>query len=124
MPKSYGIVLKEIREKNKKTQSDIAHLIGKSTMYISNIEKGKNGPLKGKDLDVILEALQVKEEDAIRIKSKALLESRKMPEELLRYFMSNPCLLELMITLCANNVEEDNEDILKTYYERIMKNHV
>ncbi len=121
---SYGNILKELREKNKMTQTEFANLINKSTMYISNIENGKNGPLKGSDLNSILNILQVSESDIVKIKSAALLESSKIPEDISLYLRSNPGILELVVTLSINNINEREEEIIKKYYERIKKQYV
>ena len=124
MDPSYGNILKEIRIKNKKTQTDIALLIDKTTMYISNIENGKNGPLDGADLDTILGSLGVSEHDVVRLKSKALLEGAKVSNDLLKYLKENPVILEFLITLCLKNIDGTESKIIKQYYERIRKNYV
>ena len=118
MSSLFGPLLKEIREKNKKTQTDIADIVGKTTMYISNIENGKNGPLKDKDLDQLLTALDANEEERSKLKCAAIIESRKIPAEMATYFLEKPESLELVIMLCTDNADEKSLSLIKTYYEK------
>ena len=57
----FGDYFKELRKSKDVTQKQIADAIGKSTMLISGIETGKNGPFTEADLESVSEVLSLSE---------------------------------------------------------------
>ena len=87
--KTFGEYLKELRLAKKVSQSKLAAAIGKTTMYISNIEKGKNNPPDESQLEKIAVELELDAQERLSLIDKAAAD---------RGTVAN----DLVITLSAN----------------------
>ena len=54
----FGIYFRRLRKEKNVTQKQVADIIAKNPMLISNIENGKNGPFSDSDLKKIVTQLQ------------------------------------------------------------------
>ena len=87
--KTFGDYLKELRLSKKVSQGKLAAAIGKTTMYISNIEKGKNNPPDESQLEKIAVELELDAQERLSLIDKAAAD---------RGTVAN----DLVITLSAN----------------------
>ena len=69
--KTFGEYLKDLRLAKKASQGKLAAAIGKTTMYISNIEKGKNNPPDESQLEKIVVALELGGKERLSLIDKA-----------------------------------------------------
>lgn len=66
VPKLFGKRLREIRQKKKKSQGDIAKALGVDRSYISGIERGVRNPSL-KNIERIARALNVEPSELLEI---------------------------------------------------------
>ncbi len=96
---SFGTYFKELRNKKKKKQSDIAKVIHKSNMLISGVENGKNGPFSEKDLYLISECFGLSEDEKNQLFIEAAIERGSVPECLATYMKDYKKSYALLYTL-------------------------
>lgn len=93
----FGILLKQKRQEANLRQEELAVVIGKTSQYISNIEKGKNNaPPKETDIDALIQKLDLDPEDAREFKVKAAADRQQLPKPQMHYILSHPSLLRLL----------------------------
>lgn len=95
----FGDYFKNLRKSKDITQKQIADALGKSTMLISGIETGKNGPFTESDLESVANVLSLSEEEKRQLYIEVAKEKGTLPAHLLEYVMSHDevfCLLEIL----------------------------
>lgn len=96
-PTKFGLYLKEKRKKYKLNQSQVADAIGKTSQYISNIEKGKNNaPPDDTSLEKLIKALTLSEEEAKEFRIKAAADRHRLPKTQMDYLSNNDSLIKLI----------------------------
>ncbi|MBR3015686.1 MAG: helix-turn-helix transcriptional regulator [Clostridia bacterium] len=96
-PSDFGKYLKEKRLSIGINQTQLAAYINKTGQYISNIEKGKNNaPPDSSDIEKLIIALSLSEEEARKFRRKAAADRNRLPENETRYLLSHPALIELI----------------------------
>lgn len=108
---SFGEYFKNLRKKNHKTQGEIAKAINKSTMLISGVESGKNGPFVHEDLVKICEYLKLTEEEREKLFIEAAIERGRMPDNIVAYMKEFRMVYRLIVTLRRKNYTD--ADILE-----------
>ena len=104
-PSEFGLFLKEKRMAIGLNQSDLANAIGKSTQYISNIEKGKNNsPPNEKDIEKLIEVLTLKGNEIQQFKEKAAFDRNQLPKDQMNYIFEHPKIIELLNFAIKNNI--------------------
>lgn len=93
---NFGKLLREKRVKYGKTQECLAELIGKNKMLISNMEKGKNNPPRGKDLDNMIDALGLDDKERKEFQIEAALERGTLPNEIINRVKEDKRILEIL----------------------------
>ena len=68
---TFGEYLKRLRLAKNASQGNLATAIGKTTMYISNIEKGKNNPPDESQLQKIADVLNLDEQERLNLIDEA-----------------------------------------------------
>ena len=96
---SFGTYFKELRNKKKKTQNDIAKAINKSNMLISGVENSKNGPFSEEDLYKISECLELSEAEKNQLFIEAAIERGRIPETIASYMKDYKMAYVLLYTL-------------------------
>ena len=96
-PTAFGLYLKEKRKKYKLNQSQVADAIGKTSQYISNIEKGKNNaPPDDDSLEKLIKALTLDEDEAKEFRVKAAADRHRLPKTQMDYLKKNDSLIKLI----------------------------
>jgi transcriptional regulator with XRE-family HTH domain len=89
--------LKAKRNQAGLTQEQLALSIGKTGMYISNIEKGKNNsPPKQSDLFTLATKLNLDESEHIIFMEAAAADRSTLPKEMIDYIYKCPSLKNLI----------------------------
>ena len=96
-PTAFGLCLKEKRKKYKLNQSQVADAIGKTSQYISNIEKGKNNaPPDDFSLEKLIRVLTLNDDEAKEFRAKAAADRNRLPKTQMEYLRKNKSLIELI----------------------------
>ena len=74
------------------TQEVVAEKIGKTSMLISNYEKGKAEPPIGQQLEALIAAVEASEDDADELRFLAALRRNAMPDDISDYFFTSPAV--------------------------------
>lgn len=119
----FGKYFKNLRKAKNVTQKQIADAIGKSTMLISGIENGKNGPFTEKDLELISRVLMLSETEKSQLFIEAAKTKGTLPKYLLDYVLCHDDIYELLEVLAQKNMEEKTiKEIVK--YAKELENNV
>ena len=108
---SFGEYFRELRKKKNKKQKDIADCIGKTTMLVSGVENGKNGPFNTEDLLKISQYLNLNESEEEDLLIEAAIERGSIPDNLMEYMRQFRKTYILLSTLRKNKY--DDKDILE-----------
>ena len=93
----FGEYLKSLRQKEGLTQNELAKTIGKSGMYISNIEKGKNlSPPRQDDLAALADRLGLGKNRRNKFFELAAADRSTLPKAMVEYIFKRPSLRELI----------------------------
>lgn len=103
---SFGEYFKTIRKEKKKTQGDIAKAINKSTMLVSGVESGKNGPFIHDDLIKICDYLELNDVERDRLIIEAAVERGGIPDYLVAYMREFKNVYRLLYTLKKKNYND------------------
>ena len=96
-PTPFGLYLKEKRKKYKLNQNQVADAIGKTSQYISNIEKGKNNaPPDDTSLEKLIKVLTLNEDEAKEFRIKAAADRHRLPKTQMDYLNNNDSLIKLI----------------------------
>ena len=91
---TFGEYLKKLRGKT--PQGKLAAAIGKTTMYISNIEKGKNNPPDEVQLEKIADVLSLDEQMRFELIDKAAAERGTVARDLVMALAKNKSLRQFI----------------------------
>ena len=114
---TFGDYFRELRKSKNKTQKEIADCIGKSTMLVSGVEKGKNGPFNTEDLKKIARYLELTKDEEESIMTEAAIERGVIPEYLVEYMSRVRKVYSLLITLRNNKYTDKDISELVTNLE-------
>lgn len=91
---AFGETLKSVRLAHEPllTQEVVAERIGKTSMLISNYEKGKAEPPVGRQLEALIIAVEASEKDADELRFQAAQRRNAMPEDISDYFFTFPAV--------------------------------
>ena len=106
---TFGEYFRKLRVKKSKTQKDIAACIGKTTMLVSGVEKGKNGPFSTEDLKYIARYLELSKEEEEELLIEASAERGSIPDHLIAYMRKYRKSYELIAIL--KEKKYNNNDI-------------
>jgi transcriptional regulator with XRE-family HTH domain len=96
---TFGEYLKRLRGKT--PQGKLAAAIGKTTMYISNIENGKNNPPDEVQLEKIADVLSLDEQMRFELIDKAAAERGTVARDLVMALAKNKSLRQFIRSPCA-----------------------
>ena len=115
----FGEYFRKIRKSKNKTQKDIADCIGKSTMLVSGVENGKNGPFIAEDLKKIAQYLELTKDEEEKLMTEAAIERGVIPEYLVEYMSQVRKAYSLLITLRNNKyTDKDIIELVKNLEEK------
>lgn len=117
----FGSYFRDLRIEKQITQKQIADVIKKKPMLVSNVENGKNGPFSDNDLKKIvsfLELQRMKKDSYIRKPAKA---RGKLPQEMQAYIIKNDEAYYLLEILARNELgSESLSQIIQMVEEQIL----
>jgi len=93
---SFGEFLREKRKEHGKTQEYIAQAIGKKKMLISGMETGKNNPPQGENLENMMNALGLDDDEKIVFRTKAAFARDTLPNEIIKSVKEDERILEIL----------------------------
>jgi len=109
MAYKFGEYLRVKRNKARLTQEQLATAIGKTGMYISNIEKGKNyAPPKQEDLDALVEKLNLTSEERITFFEAAAADRSTLPKDMIDYINKCPSLRDLLRIAIDRDISDND----------------
>ena len=107
----FGIYFRKLRKEKNVTQKQVADIIAKNPMLISNIENGKNGPFSDSDLKKIVTQLHLTEDEERQLYKEAAKERGRLPKEMQDYITRNDEAYYLLDVFVKN--EFGKESLLK-----------
>lgn len=117
----FGIFLREKRKEQKKTQEYIAQAMGKKKMLVSGMETGKNNPPQGEDLEKMMEALGLDDNEKIEFRTKAAFQRDTLPDEIVKMIKEDERILEILYEIkkskLTNKKYKKIKEILGGNYE-------
>ncbi len=104
--KTFGEYLRDLRLAKKASQGKLAAAIGKTTMYISNIEKGKNNPPDESKLIKIAIELELDDDARLELIDKAAAERGTIAQDLVRALSENEDLRQYVRQQTRTNIRK------------------
>ena len=92
----FGNFLREKRKEHEKTQEYIAKIMGKKKMLISGMETGKNNPPQGEDLENMMCALGLDDNEKNEFRKKAAFARNTLPDEIINMIKEDERILEIL----------------------------
>ena len=89
----FGKFLREKRKEHEKTQEYIDKIMGKKKMLISGMETGKNNPPQGEDLENMMCALGLDDNEKNEFRKKAAFERNTLPDEIINMIKEDERIL-------------------------------
>lgn len=119
---SFGELLRSLRKNQNPpmTQEQLAKVIARSKMTVSQFENGKNAPPQGDLLERIISALTLTEEQESRLRFLASESRRTVPGDIEAYFFENPSICKAIRAAQASSADDAFWDSLS---ERLGKNN-
>lgn len=118
---NFGSFLREKRKEHAKTQEYIAQAMGKQKMLVSGMETGKNNPPQGEDLEKMMEALGLNDNEKIEFRIKAAFQRDTLPDEILKIVKEDERILEILYEIKKTNLTDKKykkiKEILGGNYE-------
>ena len=78
----FGSYFRDLRIEKQITQKQIADVIKKKPMLVSNVENGKNGPFSDNDLKKIVSFLELSKDEERQLYKEAAKARGKLPQEM------------------------------------------
>lgn len=117
----FGSYFREMRMEKQITQKQIADVIKKKPMLVSNVENGKNGPFSDKDLEIIATYLELSKEEKRQLYREAAKARGKLPQEMQAYIIKNDEAYYLLETLARNELgREPLSQIIQMVEEQVL----
>lgn len=112
---TFGDYLRSLRNKQDPpmTQADLALKIGRTTMTISQFEKGKNAPPQGDLLEKIISVMKLTTEQANELRFLSSKSRKTVPNDIEKYFFSHPSIYSVI-----NEAQKSKKD--DTFWEQIL----
>ena len=83
----FGSYFRNLRIEKQITQKQIADVIKKKPMLVSNVENGKNGPFSDNDLKKIVSFLELSKDEERQLYKEAAKARGKLPQEMQAYII-------------------------------------
>lgn len=102
----FGDFLRKKRKEHEKTQEHIAQAMGKKKMLVSGMETGKNNPPQGEDLEKMMEALGLDDNEKIEFRTKAAFQRDTLPNEIVKIVKEDERILEILYEIKKSNLTD------------------
>ncbi|MDF3004092.1 MAG: Helix-turn-helix domain [Oscillospiraceae bacterium] len=109
----FGNYLKEIRKKHEKTQQQLATAIGRHKMLISGMEKGNNSPPRPEDIEKLVVALELTQEERLEFIDKAALHKNTIPDDILTFLLSEPRMRQFVRLAQQYGMAEEKYELIE-----------
>ena len=117
----FGSYFIDLRRGKQITQKQIAYVIKKKPMLVSNVENGKNGPFSDNDLKKIVSFLELSKDEERQLYKEAAKARGKLPQEMQAYIIKNDEAYYLLETLARNELgSESLSQIIQMVEEQIL----
>lgn len=117
----FGSYFRDLRIEKQITQKQIADVIKKKPMLVSNVENGKNGPFADNDLKTIVSFLELSKDEERQLYKEAAKARGKLPQEMQAYIIKNDEAYYLLETLARNELgSEPLSQIIQMVEEQIL----
>ena len=117
----FGSYFRDLRIEKQITQKQIADVIKKKPMLVSNVENGKNGPFSDNDLKKIVSFLELSKDEEIQLYKEAAKARGKLPQEMQAYIIKNDEAYYLLEILARNELgSESLSQIIQMVEEQIL----
>lgn len=117
----FGSYFRDLRIEKQITQKQIADVIKKKPMLVSNVENGKNGPFSDNDLKRIVSFLELSKDEERQLYKEAAKARGKLPQEMQAYIIKNDEAYYLLETLARNELgSEFLSQIIQMVEEQIL----
>ena len=118
----FGSYFRDLRIEKQITQKQIADVIKKKPMLVSNVENGKNGPFSDNDLKKIVSFLELSKDEERQLYKEAAKARGKLPQEMQAYIIKNDEAYYLLEILARNELGSESLSqislIDKIYFEK------
>ena len=104
---NFGSYLRQLREKRKLRQEDLAKAINVSTVYICDIEKGRRNPPDIEKLKVWEKLLGLTEKEMACFYDMVGQERKEMPPDIVEYMIKHPEARNAIRRIMADSREYD-----------------
>ena len=119
---SFGAYLRQLRLSKvpSMTQEDLANVVGRNKMTISQIEQGKNAPPQGDFLTRIIDALDLTDDEGLRLSFLAAKHRNTIPDDIKEYFFDIPSVCEaIRAAQKANKKDADWMKVIAVFGEEL-----
>lgn len=117
----FGAYFRNLRIEKQITQKQIAEVINKNHMLVSNIENEKNGPFLDSDLKKIVSFLKLSHEEERELYKEAAKARGKLPQKMQAYIIENEEAYYLLEILAKNELgSEPLSQIIQMVEEQIL----
>ena len=103
----FGNYLRELREKKKLRQEDLANAVNVSTVYICDIEKGRRNPPDMKKLRIWESQLELSNKEKTRFYDMVGQDRNEIPPDIMEYISTHPEAKKAIRRIMADNREYD-----------------
>lgn len=104
----FGSYFRDLRIEKQITQKQIADVIKKKPMLVSNVENGKNGPFSDNDLKKIVSFLELSKDEERQLYKEAAKARGKLPQEMQAYIIKNDEAYYLLEILARNELGSES----------------
>lgn len=108
----FGSYFRDLRIEKQITQKQIADVIKKKPMLVSNVENGKNGPFSDNDLKKIVSFLELSKDEERQLYKEAAKARGKLPQEMQAYIIKNDEAYYLLEILARNELGSESLEII------------
>ena len=116
----FGKYFKELRKSKDKTQEELAGAIGKTKMLISGVETGRNASFSDEDIDKIIPALALTEDEGLKLRIEAAKARDTLPSDIAKYLFKHEDLLMMIGNMADRQIHDGPLDRIIKYAEEIL----
>lgn len=116
----FGLYFKDLRKSKDMTQETLAEAIGKTKMLISGVETGRNTSFSDEDVDKIIKALKLSDEESRKLRNESARARNRLPSEVTGYLFAHEELLVTLENMADRQLDGNSLDRIIHYAEEIL----